>query len=94
MCLPRSPILSDHPSTHQMIAQKKWMEDDNKVKCYILTSMSNRLQSQHMNMPTVKAIITHLQKLYGKQSRTACFEVFKKLFNCKMMKDSQSMIIV
>ena len=35
-------------------------------------------------MPTVKAMITHLQKLYGEQSRTVCFEVSKRLFNLKM----------
>ena len=37
------PILLDHPSARQMVAQEKWMEDDNKVKCYILAVMSNKL---------------------------------------------------
>ena len=35
-------------------------------------------------MKTAKAMITHLQELYGEQSHTACFEVSKRLFNLKM----------
>ena len=35
-------------------------------------------------MPTARAIITHLQELYGEQSHTARFEVSKRLFNLKM----------
>ena len=35
-------------------------------------------------MPTTRAMITHLQELYGEQSRTARFEVSKRLFNLKM----------
>ena len=35
-------------------------------------------------MPTARAMIIHLQELYGEQSRTARFEVFKRLFNLKM----------
>ena len=41
--------------------------------------MTNELQSQHEHMPTVKAMITHLQELYGEQSHTAHFEVSKTL---------------
>ena len=29
-------ILPDYPNAHQMAAREKWLEDDNKVKCYIL----------------------------------------------------------
>uniref|UniRef100_A0A6I9QJ85 Uncharacterized protein LOC105036291 n=1 Tax=Elaeis guineensis var. tenera TaxID=51953 RepID=A0A6I9QJ85_ELAGV len=32
--------------------------------------MSNELQSQHEDMPTTKAMIIHLQELYGEQSHT------------------------
>ena len=84
------PVLPDHPNACQMIAYEKWMEDDNKVKCYMLASMSNELQSQHEDMPTTKSILIHLQELYGEQSRIACFEVSKRLFNNKMH-EGQSM---
>ena len=60
------------------------MEYDTKVKCYILGSMSNELQSQHKNMPTTKAISTHLRELYSGQSRITYFEVSKRLFNTKI----------
>ena len=35
-------------------------------------------------MKTVRAMITHLQELYGKQSRIAHYKVSKRLFNTKM----------
>ena len=35
-------------------------------------------------MPTTRAMITHLQELYGEQSHTAYFKVSKRLFNLKM----------
>ena len=46
--------------------------------------MSNELQSQHKHMPIARDMITHLQELYGEQSHTVHFEVFKRLFNLKM----------
>ena len=73
----------------QRAALKKWMDDDLRVKCYILASMSNELHCQHEHMPTVHAMITHLQKLYDEQSQIARFELSKRLFNMKMH-DGQS----
>ena len=35
-------------------------------------------------MPTVRAMITHLQELYDEQSHTVYFKVSKRLFNLKM----------
>ena len=35
-------------------------------------------------MPTAKAIITHLQEMYGEQSCIVYFEVSQRLFNLKM----------
>ena len=35
-------------------------------------------------MPTIYAMITHLQEFYGEQSRTACFKLSKWLLNMKM----------
>ena len=60
------------------------MDDDLRIKCYALASMSNKLQSQHEYMPTVCAIITHLLELYDEQSWTMHFELSKWLFNMKM----------
>ena len=60
------------------------MDEDSRVKCYVLAFMSNELQSQHEHMSTAQAMITHLQELYGEQNRTTRFEVSKRLFNLKM----------
>ena len=63
-------MLPNHPIAEQRAAYEKWTDEDSQIKCYVLASMSNELQSQHEHMPTARAIITHLQELYGKQSRT------------------------
>ena len=60
------------------------MDEDSQIKCYVLASMSNNLQSQHEHMPTARTMITHLQELYGEQSHIVRFEVSKRLFNLKM----------
>ena len=77
-------MLPNSPTSEQKIAFEKWMDEDNRIKCYVLASMSNELQNQHEHMSTVRATITHLQELYGEQSHTARFEVSKKFFNLKM----------
>ena len=74
-------MLPNHPTAEQRIAFEKWTDEDSRVKCYVLASISNELQSQHEHMPTTRAMITHLQELYGEQSHTARFEVSKRLFN-------------
>ena len=53
-------ILPDNPTASQIAAHEKWVKDDTKVKCYVLASMSNELQIQHEDMPTTRAIVTHL----------------------------------
>ena len=72
--LDQKPLfLPNRPTTESRIAFKKWADDDKKVKCYILASMTNELQRQYENMQIAKAIIAYLQELYGEQSRTACY---------------------
>ena len=76
--------MQNHPTTEQRAAFKKWMDEDSRIKCYVLASMSNELQSQYEHIPTAQTMITYLQELYGEQSRTAHFEVSKRLFYLKM----------
>ena len=68
-------LLPNRLTAEQRAAYEKWMDEDSRVKCYVLASMSNELQSQHKHMSTVRAMITHLQELYGEQSHIAHFEV-------------------
>ena len=58
-------VLPNHPTAEQRAIFEKWTDEDSRVKCYMLASMSNELQSQHEHMPTVRTMITHLQELYG-----------------------------
>ena len=37
------PVLPDHPNARQTAAHEKWVDDNNKVRCYMLASMSNEL---------------------------------------------------
>ena len=57
-------VLPNGPTVEQRVAFEKWTDGDSQIKCYMLASMSNMLQSQYEHMPTVRAMITYLQKLY------------------------------
>ena len=56
----KPPAMPSHPSAEQKVAHEKWMDDDNRIRCYILAFMTNELQSQYEYMPTARAMITHL----------------------------------
>ena len=49
-----APVLPTHPSPNQRAILEKWMDEDNKMKCYILASISNDLQQQHEDMRTAE----------------------------------------
>ena len=49
-------MLPNHPTTEQRVAFEKWMDEDSQIKCYVLASMTNELQSQYEYMPTARAI--------------------------------------
>ena len=53
-------MLPNHPTAEQRAAFEKWMDEDSRVKCYVLAFISNELQSQHEHIPIVRAMITHL----------------------------------
>ena len=64
-------------------AYKKYLEDCLNAKCIILASMSSKLQRQHQDMDPL-AIIEHLKKMYGGQSRTARYQLSKALFRSSL----------
>ncbi|PKI45763.1 hypothetical protein CRG98_033770 [Punica granatum] len=72
-------------SSDQQNAYQLWLADDMKVRCYMLASMSNELVKQHENMKNTQEILKNLKKIYGENSRTARYEISKKLFcaECK-----------
>ena len=53
------------PTVNQRASHEKWLDDGNKVRCYVLVSMSNELQCQYEDMTTARQMPTHLQELYG-----------------------------
>ena len=57
-------MLSIHPSANQQAALEKWMDEDNKTKCYIFAFMSNNFQQQHEDMRTAREMLVYLQELY------------------------------
>ncbi|XP_020082355.1 uncharacterized protein LOC109705954 [Ananas comosus] len=79
-----APAVLENPTAEQRAARNKWTDDDVKVKCYMLASMSNELQRQHEHMESAADILLHLKELYDEQSRTARYEVSKRLFRAKM----------
>ena len=38
-------VLPNHPTTKQKTTFEKWMDEDSRIKCYVLASISNELQS-------------------------------------------------
>ncbi|XP_057999077.1 uncharacterized protein LOC131177916 [Hevea brasiliensis] len=63
---------------------RKWHEDDMQAKCYMVASMTNQLQKQHEKMQTSFEILSHLQEMFGENSRLARYEISKLLFRMKM----------
>ncbi|KAJ9141315.1 hypothetical protein P3X46_031863 [Hevea brasiliensis] len=76
--LPPEAIEEEHDTL------RKWREDDIQAKCYMLASMTNQLQKQHEKMQTSSEILSHLQELFGENSRLARYEISKQLFRMKM----------
>ena len=62
---------------------QKFKEDANSVQCLMLSTMSNELQKQHMDMDP-RSMMKHLTELYAEQSRTERYELSKSLFRSRM----------
>ena len=49
-----------HLTVDQRASHEKWLDDDNKVRCYVLASTSNELQCQHKDIRTAKQMLAYL----------------------------------
>ena len=78
-----------HPTAEQRASLKKWMDDDNKARYYMLDAMSDDLQCPHKNIMTTHQMLAHLQELFGEQSHAAKYQVCQRHFKAKM-RDGQS----
>ena len=48
------------PTVEQRASLKKWMDDDNNARYYMLGAMSDDLQHQHENIMTTCQMLAHL----------------------------------
>ncbi|XP_077242501.1 uncharacterized protein LOC143883015 [Tasmannia lanceolata] len=64
---------------------QKLTDDNEMAKCYILGSMSNVLQKQHVVMVTAAEIMLNIKELFGEQNCTARLIAIKGHVSTKMV---------
>ena len=55
-----------------------------QARCIMWASMSTKLHRQHEKYTSANEILLHLQELFGEHSRTARYEISKRLFHANM----------
>ena len=55
-----------------------------QARCIMWASMTTELHRQHEKYTSAHEILLHLQELFGEHSRTARYEISKRLFRAKM----------
>ena len=55
-----------------------------QARCIMWVSMSTQIHRQHEKYNSAREILLHLQELFGEHSRTARYEISKRLFRAKM----------
>ncbi|XP_062085567.1 uncharacterized protein LOC133791664 [Humulus lupulus] len=63
---------------------ERWLPANNKVKAYMLASMSDMLRTKLEDLQTAYEIMEQLQEIFGHKSRQARFEATKKYANARM----------
>ena len=76
--------LPENSSQEEHDVLQKWKDDDTQARCIIWASMTTELHRQHEKYKSAYEIILHLQELFGERSRTARYEISKRLFRAKM----------
>ena len=51
-----------------------------QARCIMWASMSTELHRQHEKYTSANEILLHLQELFGEHSRTARYEISKRIF--------------
>ena len=62
----------------------QWKDDDMQAHCIMWASMSTEIHRQNEKYTSANEILLHLQELFGEHSRTARYEISKRLFRAKM----------
>ena len=76
--------LPKHASQEEQDTLKQWKDDDLQARCIIWAFMSTELHRQHEKYTSANEILLHLQELFGEHSRTARYEISKRVFHATM----------
>ncbi|XP_077242499.1 uncharacterized protein LOC143883013 [Tasmannia lanceolata] len=68
--------------------KSKWLEDNEMAKWYILGSMFNLLQQQHIGMAVASDIMLNIKEKFGEQHRTARLLAIIGLISTKMVEET------
>ena len=77
-CLPYP--LPENASQEEHVTLDKWKDNDMQARCMIWAYMNIEIHRQHKKYTSAKEILLYLQELFGKYSRTARYEISKRLF--------------
>ena len=72
--------LPEHASQEDQDTLKQWKDDDLQAHCIMWASMSTEVHRQHEKYTSANEILLHLQELFGEHSRTARYEISKRIF--------------
>ena len=75
--------LPENASPEEYEVLSKWKDDDMQARCIMWASMSTEMYRQHEKYNSAREILLHLQE-FGEHSRTARYEISKRLFLAKM----------
>ena len=88
------PAIPACPTAEQRASLERWMDNDNKIRYYMLGAMSDDLQHQHENiLTTVKYWLTYKSCLVNKVVQPSIKSV-KDFLRLKCVMDSQFKIII
>ena len=76
--------LPEDSSPEEYKVLSKWKDDDMQARCIMWASMSTEIHRQHEKYNSAREILLHLKELFGEHSRTARYEISKRLFRAKM----------
>ncbi|XP_077217880.1 uncharacterized protein LOC143852382 [Tasmannia lanceolata] len=65
--------------------KSKWLEDNEMEKCYILGSIFNVLQQQHIGMAVASDIMLNIKEMFGEQHCTIRLLAIRDLISTKMV---------
>ncbi|KAL0355711.1 UNVERIFIED_CONTAM: hypothetical protein Sradi_4018000 [Sesamum radiatum] len=81
------PLLTALPEgslPEERLTFEKWHEDNRKVRCIILTSMTNEIQKQYDRLEDVPSIMLRMKYVYAVPDRHIRYASTKAFFGIKM----------